>query len=67
MTKQENKVLTSSEQIELKRKGTSDFLRVPAKWRNTFKKLQGHLTFDATLQEDPNGALYIVFKKVNGQ
>jgi len=58
------KQVTSTETIELQRKGTSDYLRVPASWKNSLRKLQGHLTFDATVEEDENGILYIVFKKV---
>jgi len=64
MAKQKREVITKSERIELKRKGTSDFLRVPAKWRHSFRKLQGKLTFDATYEEDENGVPYLIFKKV---
>lgn len=60
-----NQTLTTPEQITLKRKGTSDFLRVPAKWRKSIKGLQGPLIFDATLKRDESGVIYIVFKKVN--
>ena len=65
MTKENKEKRSIPQKIELKRKGTGDFLRVPADWRNTIPGLQGHLVFDATVEKDEYGIIYLVFKKVS--
>lgn len=65
MSKNEkNESITQPETIPIQRKGTSDFLRIPAKWRQTIRGLQGHLEFDATVERDEDGILCLVFRKV---
>jgi len=64
MKEEKREQLTTSETIDLKRKGSSDYLRVPATWRASIKGLQGKLKFEAKVERDENGILYIIFKKV---
>jgi hypothetical protein len=62
---EKREVLTDDESIELKRQGTSDMLRVPAFWRKSFRELKGSsLIFEAHLERDQNGGIYIVFRKI---
>jgi len=56
--------VTSKETVEEKRYGTSDFVRIPKSWR-ILQGLQGHLVFEATVEKNGNGVVYLVFKKVN--
>lgn len=59
-------VLTNNERIELQRRGTSDFLRIPAHWRRALRTLQGSpLIFNAYVEKDGSGKVFIVFEKVN--
>lgn len=61
--------ITNTERIELKRRGTSDGLRVPAEWKHTLPELKPpspgmSIFFDATVMRDSNGRIFIVFAKV---
>lgn len=61
---QKREVLTAPEKIALKKSGTSESLRVPASWRRTIPALQGPLLFEARVEKDENGRIYVVFEKV---
>ncbi len=60
----DREVLTAPEKIELKRYGTSESLRIPRSWRKALPQLQGDLLFEARVERDGNGKVFIVFEKV---
>lgn len=59
----EKEVLTEKERIELKHKGGSNFLRLPAAWLQSIPQLTKTMVFDATVQRE-DGKIMIVFEKV---
>lgn len=64
--KDDKQVISNTERVEVKRSGTSDTLRIPAHWRRSFMELKGSkLLFDAFIEKDSHGSIFIVFKKVN--
>jgi hypothetical protein len=64
MSEQEREIISNTEEIELKRAGTSDMLRVPASWRKSFPQLSGsHIIFEAHIERDLDGRIFIVFQK----
>lgn len=60
---EEREVISNTEKIELKRSGTSNVLRVPAQWRRSFPQLAGPIIFDARVERDGDGRIYLVFEK----
>jgi hypothetical protein len=64
MSEEEREIISNKEKIELKRSGTSDMLRVPAAWRQSFPQLAGpNIIFEAYVERDLDGRIFLVFKK----
>lgn len=57
-------VISNTETIPLKRIGTSNMFRVPAYWKKSFRELIGDSVFEAHIERDEYGGIYIVFRKV---
>jgi hypothetical protein len=64
MSEEKREIISNKEQIELKRSGTSDMLRVPATWRKSFPQLKGtNIIFEAHIERDTSGRIFLIFKK----
>jgi hypothetical protein len=64
MSEDEREVLTEKEAVELRRSGSSDVLHLPAHWKRSFPFLKSAKLFEATIERDQTGAIFIVFRKV---
>jgi hypothetical protein len=64
LSEQGREIISNKEEIELKRSGNSDMLRVPSSWRRSFPQLQGaNIIFEAQVERDADGRIYLVFQK----
>jgi len=61
--KDKREIISNTEQIGLKRSGTSDTLRIPAHWRRSFPQLRGAIIFEAHVERDVDGRIFLVFQK----
>ena len=61
---EERIILTDKKTISLRRSGTSDVVTIPSFWRKVFKELKGDITFDAHVEKDAHGHIFLVFEKV---
>lgn len=64
---EEKEIISNTEQVELKRYGSSDVLHIPAAWRHSFPQLRGKVIFDAHIERDSNGRFCLVFQKAHTQ
>jgi hypothetical protein len=63
--KQENEIVftSASEEIELQHSGNSDILRIPAGWRRTIPQLKGPIFFEAHIEINRDGHIFLIFQK----